>query len=101
MNGKVFEFELEDLKTKFQVYTIPVTIQCPGNKRKFMSDYESLHGLSWEVNAISTAEWTGVKLVDILEYCKLTPCDERVKHVQFEGLDHDPTGSCYGSSIPK
>ena len=40
----------DDLKTKFKQYTIPVTIQCAGNKRKFMNDYEHLHGLPWEVS---------------------------------------------------
>ncbi len=101
IDGKVHTFELDDIKTKFRQYTIPVTIQCAGNKRKFMNDYEHLHGLPWEVNAISTAEWTGVRLVDLLESCGLAEADERVKHVQFEGLDRDPTGSYYGSSVPK
>ena len=27
--------------------------------------------------------------------------DERIKHIQFEGLDEDPTGTRYGASIPK
>ncbi len=49
-DGKVFTFELDDLKTKFKQYTIPVTIQCAGNKRKFMNDFEHLHGLPWEVD---------------------------------------------------
>lgn len=101
ISGKTFSFKLDDIQKKFKHHTIPVTLQCSGNKRKFMSDYETVHGLQWDVNAISTAEWTGVKLVDILEYCKLDLNDERLKHVQFEGLDRDPTGSSYGSSIPK
>lgn len=49
-SGNSFEFELEDLKTKFKQYTLPVTIQCSGNKRKFMSEYESVHGLQWDVS---------------------------------------------------
>lgn len=101
ISGQVYSFQLNDLKEKFPHYSVPVTIQCSGNKRKFMSDYESVHGLQWDVNAISTAEWTGVKLVDVLKHCKIDFTDERVKHVQFEGLDKDPTGSSYGASIPK
>ena len=27
--------------------------------------------------------------------------NERIKHVQFEGLDVDPTGTPYATSIPK
>ena len=101
LNGQTVAFKLDDLK-KFPVYSIPVTLQCSGNKRKFMNDYEGgIHGLMWDVNAISTAEWTGVKLKDVLAFCGVDFADERIKHIQFEGLDKDPAGVPYGSSIPK
>ena len=67
-----------------------------------MNDYEAgVQGLMWDVAAISTAEWTGVKLKDILAYCGIDFNDQRIKHVQFEGLDKDPSGVAYGASIPK
>jgi sulfite oxidase len=66
-----------------------------------MHEYEPVQGLMWESNAISTAEWTGVKLKDLLAYCGIDLKDERIKHVHFEGLDKDPTGAYYGASIPK
>jgi sulfite oxidase len=101
INNKTHKFKLDDIKTKYPVHTIPVTIQCSGNKRKSMNDYEPVQGLMWDVNAISTAEWTGVKLADILADCKIDFDDERIKHVQFEGLDADPVGARYGASVPK
>jgi len=55
----------------------------------------------WDVNAISTAEWTGIKLKDLLAFCEIDFNDERIKHIQFEGLDKDPAGAPYGASIPK
>ena len=39
----------EHIKKKFKHHTIPVTIQCSGNKRKSMSEYEAVHGLQWDV----------------------------------------------------
>ena len=100
-SGKKISFNLEDLKTKFTVHTIPITLQCSGNKRKFMNEYEPVQGLMWDVNAISTAEWTGVKLRDVLEHCGIDFKSELIKHIQFEGLDKDPTGTYYGASVPK
>lgn len=94
-------FTLEDLKTKFPVYKIPITLQCSGNRRKQMHNHEPVQGLMWDVNAISTAEWTGVKLKDVFAYCGVDFNDNRIKHVQFEGLDSDPTGTTYAASIPK
>lgn len=99
--GKVFKFNIEELKKKFKHHTLPVTIQCSGNKRKFMSEYESVHGIQWDVNGISTAEWTGIKLADLLKDLEINFDNKNLVHVQFEGLDKDPTGSNYGSSIPK
>jgi hypothetical protein len=56
-----------------------------------MNDFESgIHGLMWDVNAISTAEWTGIKLKDLLAFCGVDFSDEKIKHIQFEGLDKDP-----------
>ncbi len=66
-----------------------------------MTEHEATQGLQWDVNAISTAEWTGVKLVDVLEFCHVNMKNEEIKHVQFEGLDKDPDGKGYGASIPK
>lgn len=100
VNGKKFEFNLQDLQTKFSSFTIPVTIQCSGNKRKFMHEYEPVQGLMWDVNGISTAEWTGVRLKDLLDYCGINLNDDRIKHVHFEGLDKDPSGGVYAASIP-
>jgi sulfite oxidase len=94
-------FTLEDLKTKFSIYKIPITLQCSGNRRKEMHKHEPVQGLMWDINAISTAEWTGVKLKDVLAYCGVDFNDNRMMHVQFEGLDSDPTGATYAASIPK
>lgn len=57
---------------------------------------EGVRGGSWEVGAISTAEWKGVRLRDVL---LALGAEGRGEHVQFEGLDRDMEKS-YGASIP-
>ena len=51
--------------------------------------------------AIGSAEWSGVKLRDVLRYAGFDEDgSDGVEHVQFEGLDSDISGTCYGASIP-
>ena len=41
-----------------------VTIECAGNGRSFLNP--AVSGVQWDRGAVSTAEWTGVRLVDLL-----------------------------------
>ena len=93
------KLSLDDLKTKFKVYTETVTLQCAGNRRHHMNDVKALKlkGTSG-MTAISNAQWTGVKLVDVLTYYGIK--EEDYDHVIFEGLDKDISGSAYEASIP-
>lgn len=51
--------------------------------------------------AIGSAQWSGVKLRDVLRYAGFDEDNsDGVAHVQFEGLDSDISGTCYGASIP-
>lgn len=63
-----------------------------------MTDNQSkvTNGLQWTAGAISTAEWEGVKLKDVLADAGLKPdsLPEDAKHAQFTGLE------AYGASIP-
>jgi len=90
---------LEDLKTKFKTYSVVATIQCAGNRRADMAKVKPLRGLSWGGTAIGNAEWTGVRLRDVLLYAGMDPEDEELQHVHFEGLDKDME-KCYAVSIP-
>ena len=95
------KFSLEDLQNNFPQHTISATIQCAGNRRLQMAAVKQVRGLMWDNAAIGNATWTGVLLRDVLKYTGLKEDDcHGVKHVQFEGLDKDVSGSCYGASIP-
>ncbi|XP_050293036.1 sulfite oxidase-like [Anthonomus grandis grandis] len=98
--GKSVTFSLEDLKTKFPKTTIAATLMCAGNRRSDMIKIKPVKGLSWGPCAIGNAEWTGVRLRDLLKEVGITEDEETYKHVQFEGLDYDVTATQFGASIP-
>ena len=96
-NGDEKEYTLEDLKTKFKEVKITVTLQCSGNRRKHMTDgSRPTNGIQWNVGGISTTDWTGVRLRDVLVDAGFPVEDlpENIKHVQFAGVE------AYGASIP-
>ncbi len=55
---------IEDLKRDFAPATLRLQIECAGNGRRFMKP--AAEGNQWTFGAVSCAEWTGVRLADIL-----------------------------------
>jgi DMSO/TMAO reductase YedYZ molybdopterin-dependent catalytic subunit len=60
-----------------------VTLECAGNGRIFLVPKAS--GAQWELGAVSTAEWTGVMLWDVLAKAGVR---EDAVEVILEGADH-------------
>jgi DMSO/TMAO reductase YedYZ molybdopterin-dependent catalytic subunit len=58
-------YTLQELKTKFPQHTYQLTIECGGNGRKEFNP--PAKGNQWEYGAVSCAEWTGVRLADVLK----------------------------------
>jgi DMSO/TMAO reductase YedYZ molybdopterin-dependent catalytic subunit len=58
-------FTLQDLKTKFKTYTYQLTLECAGNGRSGF--FPQTAGNQWNEGGINCAEWTGVRLRDVLE----------------------------------
>ena len=57
-------YSLEELKSKFKQYTYQLTLECGGNGR---SEFDPpAKGNQWTIGAVSCAQWTGVRLRDIL-----------------------------------
>lgn len=96
-DGEERTYSIEELKKRFKTYKVTVTLQCSGNRRKDMTDHaKQTNGLQWTVGAISSAEWEGVRLLDVLADAGLdtsSPPDD-ARHAQFMGLE------AYGASIP-
>ncbi|XP_071448765.1 sulfite oxidase [Hetaerina americana] len=96
---KDVNLKLKDLE-KYKNYTVTATIQCAGNRRSEMSKVKLVKGLNWGHCAIGNAEWSGPRLYDVLRAAGLKEGQPGVQHVQFEGLDTDPSNVPYGASIP-
>ncbi|HKA04165.1 MAG TPA: molybdopterin-dependent oxidoreductase, partial [Acidimicrobiales bacterium] len=81
---------LRDLRS-MPSQTLTATLECAGNGR---SQFEpAIPGEAWQLGAVSTAEWTGVPLVEVLD--RATPRREAVEVLArgadagtIEGRDH-------------
>ncbi|HLY81864.1 MAG TPA: sulfite oxidase, partial [Acidimicrobiales bacterium] len=62
--------------------TAVVTLECAGNGRATLDP--SVPGEPWGLGAVSTAEWTGVPLIDVLDRAGLSPT---AREVVFCGAD--------------
>lgn len=82
---------LEDLKRDFEKKKVVATMQCGGNRRGGLNGVDGTKGTSWDVGAISNAEWAGVPLAALLARAGVDSPEaaERmgIKHVQFESHD--------------
>ncbi len=59
--------DLQNMRSKTQV----VTLECAGNGRALFK--RRTEGEKWGLGAVSTAEWTGVPLVEILDRAGVRP----------------------------
>ncbi|MBB6015246.1 sulfite oxidase [Deinococcus radiopugnans] len=75
------ELSLEDLKA-MPPHTLTATMECAGNGRLYLSPRRP--GVQWDLGAVGTAEWTGVRLSDVLERAGVTP---GALEVVLEGAD--------------
>jgi DMSO/TMAO reductase YedYZ molybdopterin-dependent catalytic subunit len=59
----------DDLWKRFPLISMVRTIECAGNRRVLFGEEfgRTFEGTQWGRGAISTAEWTGVRLRDLLE----------------------------------
>ena len=79
-------YSYDDLWAGFPLTTVTRTLECAGNRRVLFGAElgRTFEGTQWGRGAISTAEWTGVRLRDLLDPAGITAnaCD-----VMPESLD--------------
>jgi sulfite oxidase len=63
-------------------HTIPATLECAGNGRKFYKP--ALPGLQWSKGGMGTAEWRGPRLSDVLQ--RAAPKAD-ARYIDFDGAD--------------
>ncbi len=63
-------------------HTLVVTLECAGNGRSLLDP--AVEGEQWRLGAVSTAEWTGVPLVEVLDRAGIRA---GAREVVFRGAD--------------
>lgn len=81
------EFTLKDLR-QMKAVTVTAVVQCSGNGRAFHRP--KVPGVQWERGAVGNAEWTGVRLRDVLAKAGVRT---EARHVQFQGADRPVVAS--------
>ena len=57
-------FSIAELKAKFEVVELALTLECGGNGRAFFDP--PAKGNQWSLGAVACSKWTGVRLADVL-----------------------------------
>lgn len=89
-------YRLNDLR-RMEPFTLTAVVQCSGNGRAFHRP--KVPGVQWERGAVGNAEWTGVRLRDVLTKAGVRP---EARHVQLQGADRPVVASVptFTRSIP-
>jgi DMSO/TMAO reductase YedYZ molybdopterin-dependent catalytic subunit len=82
---------------QFEVVTLTAVLQCSGNGRAHHRP--KVPGVQWERGAVGNAQWTGLRLRDLLQRAGVKP---QGLHVQFQGADRPAlaTVPLFTRSIP-
>jgi DMSO/TMAO reductase YedYZ molybdopterin-dependent catalytic subunit len=83
--GNPLSLSLHDLKTKFQPVKMVALCECAGNSRSIFRP--RVPGAQWVNGGMGNAEWTGVRLSDVL---RMAGAKAGSKTVSFNGLDAPP-----------
>lgn len=96
VHGRVkrpLDFSLGEL-TRMPTQTLPATLECAGNGRSLFNP--PIDGEPWGLGAVSTAEWTGVPLSEILDRVGVEPT---AGHLVFRSPDSFARGLSVETSV--
>lgn len=85
MVDRAHELSLADI-SKLEQVTVPAVLQCSGNGRA--NFVPRVPGVPWDRGAVGHAEWSGVRLADLLEQAGVR---KGAAHVHFLGADPPPS----------
>jgi len=90
---------IDDLKSRFEVVSQKLTIECGGNGRAGFNPPAS--GNQWTYGAVANSEWTGVRLGDVLEAAGLNPDAKYTGHFGADPhLSGDPDKVAISRGVP-
>lgn len=90
------DLSIADLKRDFQTVTLRLVIECAGNGRKFFRPAAT--GNQWTFGGVGCADWTGVRLRDVLNRAGVKPSAVYTGHY---GADAHLTGDREKSAISR
>ena len=90
-----FKFKLKEIISDYDIYTVPVSLTCAGNRRKEQNMVKRGTGFNWGSAGTSTSLWTGCMMRDIM--LKAKP-KNAARFVWMEGGDN-PANGPYGTSV--
>lgn len=80
-------FTVRELKSNFPKHKVVASLECGGNRRKELNQLALTSGSPWDVGAISTAEWGGARLADVLAAAGCPLLSTSGMHLVFESAD--------------
>ena len=86
------KFSLPELLSRFHHTSFAAVNQCSGNSRSYFQP--RVPGGQWGNGAMGNAQWTGVRLAEVLQAAGVKPGSVQV---QFQGLDQGPGAEGLGS----
>lgn len=90
---------IDDLRNRFEVVTLRLQHECGGNGRAAFNPPAS--GNQWTVGAVGNAEWTGVRLRDVLQAAGLKPNAVYTAHYGADShLSGDPEKEAISRGMP-
>ena len=90
------KLSIADLKSKFEVVTEALTIECGGNGRAFFEP--PAKGNQWTYGAVACSRWTGVRLADVLKAAGVKP---EAVYTAHEGADDHLSGKADKMAISR
>ncbi len=89
-------YTLQALKNDFKTHTYQLTLECAGNGRSEF--YPPASGNQWTIGAVSCAQWTGLRLRDLLEDVGIR---DVAVYIGYHGRDPHLSGDPNKASISR
>jgi sulfite oxidase len=92
------ELTLGELKSRFRPVTRRLVLECGGNGRSFFTP--QARGNQWTNGGAGCAEWTGVRLIDVLQAAGVKPSAVYTGHYGADRSLADPTKDAISRGVP-
>jgi sulfite oxidase len=92
------ELTVGELKSRFRPVTRRLVLECGGNGRSFFTP--QARGNQWTNGGAGSAEWTGVRLVDVLQAAGVKPSALYTGHYGADRSLADPTKDALSRGVP-